>query len=406
MSFFKKGELKLLWPFYFDALFLSMLFLYPIFYILYFREIGFSLAQIGFLGSAYGLAMFLFEIPTGAIADIWGRKISTILGWFLAGIAMAAVMFTTNFYAILVLFFIRGAVLTLSSGARDAWMVDLLKYKKRKKLIHEFYSKWQSFCSISTLAAGIVGAFLVKIFGLWIIWPLTGSVMILTAFVYSFGQEHFVKSKQKLNGITKKAKEIFSHSIKSVHYSVRHPVISLLLAAGMLYWFILIFAGEIVWYPFLQNLGFKEYWFGYLVSASSVLGIFIPYFTKTLSIKFGGYKKYIIFFLALQSLLLFSVFFAKWMFLAIALYIIFVIIDSFYGPVKLVFFQHFLPSKMRATIDSFRSMLYSLAGIIAAPLAGFIADNIGPQITIAIGGLLLIPAILLYLKIKGDVVPK
>ena len=114
--------------------------------------------------------------------------------------------------------------------------------------------------------------------------------MILTAFVYSFGQEHFVKSKQKLNGITKKAKEIFSHSIKSVHYSVRHPVISLLLAAGMLYWFILIFAGEIVWYPFLQNLGFKEYWFGYLVSASSVLGIFIPYFTKTLSIKFGGYK--------------------------------------------------------------------------------------------------------------------
>ena len=132
MSFFKKNELRLLWPFYFDALFLSMLFLYPIFYILYFREIGFSLAQIGFLGSAYGLAMFLFEIPTGAIADIWGRKISTILGWFLAGIAMAAVMFTTNFYAILVLFFIRGAVLTLSSGARDAWMVDLLKYKKRK----------------------------------------------------------------------------------------------------------------------------------------------------------------------------------------------------------------------------------------------------------------------------------
>ncbi|MFH1065835.1 MAG: hypothetical protein V1734_05005 [Nanoarchaeota archaeon] len=37
---------------------------------------------------------------------------------------------------------------------------------------------------------------------------------------------------------------------------------------------------------------------------------------------------------------------------------------------------------------------------------GFIADKIGPQITIAIGGILLIPAILLYLKIKGDVVPK
>jgi len=108
MSFFKKGELRLLWPFYFDALFISMLFLYPIFYVLYFREIGFSLVQIGLFGSAYGLAMLIFEIPTGAIADIWGRKISTILGWFLAGIAMIAVVFTNNFYAILALFFIRG----------------------------------------------------------------------------------------------------------------------------------------------------------------------------------------------------------------------------------------------------------------------------------------------------------
>lgn len=405
MSFFKKGELRLLWPFYFNDLFMSMLFIYPIFYILYFRELGFSLAQIGFLASAYGLATIIFEIPTGAIADIWGRKISTILGWFLAGIAMIAVMFTGNFYLIMVLFFVRGAVGTLRSGAEDAWVVDLLKHKKRKELIHDFYSKRQSFYSAGVVVAGIIGAFLVKIFGLRIIWPVTGIIMIATAIVFLFGQEHFLRNK-KMQGIAQRAKAIFSHSMKSINYSMKHNVISLLIFSGMICIIVTNFAYDITWFPFLQNLGLKDYWFGYLISASCVLGIFIPYFTKALSIKAGGYKRYLILILSLQVFLLLSVLFAKWMLMAVVIYLLFMITFDFFGPVRVAYYQHFLPSKMRATIDSFRGMLYSLVGIIAAPLGGFIADKIGPQITIAIGGILLIPAILLYLKIKGDVVPK
>ena len=233
MSFFKKNELRLLWPFYFDALFLTMLFLCPIFYVLYFRELGFSLAQIGFLASAYSLGMILFEIPTGAIADIWGRKISSILGYFLAGIAVIAVMFTGNFYAVMALSFARGAFGTLRSGAEDAWVVDLLKHKKRKELIHEFYSKQQSFISGGFLVAGIIGAFLVKIFGLWIIWPVTGTLMIATSFVFLFGQEHFVKGK-RIQGVIQRVKAVFDHSMKSINYSMKHNVISLLIFSGMI----------------------------------------------------------------------------------------------------------------------------------------------------------------------------
>ena len=405
MGFFKKGELKLLWPFYFDALFLTMLFLCPIFYVLYFRELGFSLAQIGFLASAYSLGMILFEIPTGAIADLWGRKISTILGYFLAGIAVIAVIFTGNFYAVMALSFARGAFGTLRSGAEDAWVVDLLKHKKRKELIHEFYSKQQSFISAGFLVAGIIGAFLVKIFGLWIIWPVTGTLMIATSIVFLFGQEHFVKGK-RIQGVIQRVKAVFGHSMKSINYSMKHNVISLLIFSGMICMIVTAFAYDLTWFPFLQNLGFKAHWFGYLMSASCFLGIFIPYFTKSLSIKLGGYKRYLIFILSLQIFLLLSVLFVKWMLVAVLVYLLFLISFDFYGPVRVAFYQHFLPSKMRATIDSFRSMLYSIVTMITAPLAGFIADKIGPQITIAIGGILLIPAIFLYLKIKGDVVPK
>jgi MFS family permease len=397
MAFFKKDELKLLWPFYFDAIIVTMLFLYPIFYLLYMKEIGLSLTQIGFLGSSYALASILFEIPTGAIADIFGRKFSTILGQFLTGLIMISIMFFQSFYWILGLFFLRGFAWTLTSGADEAWIVDLLKHKKKNNLIHEYYSKRHSFISFGMVAAGIVGAVLVKYFGLWIIWPVTGGSMILTSIVFLFGEENFVRKKQH---VKKHINELINHTKDSIKYSARHEVISLLLMIGMITMIITVLTSEITWYPYLQGLGFQDHWFGYLVSASFVFGIFIPYFTKSLSKKLGGYKKYLILMLIIQAIILFAVGFTNILLIAVMMYLLFMTTYDFYGPVKSTFFQKFVPSKMRATIGSSRNMLNSLVVIFAFPLVGFIADNIGPQYTILLGAFILIPAIILYSKIN------
>lgn len=397
MRFFKKDELKLLWPFYLDALFITILFIFPAFYIIYFRNVGFSLAQIGFFISSMSLAGVLFEIPTGALADIFGRKFSTILGLFLSGLAIISIMFFENFYLLLFLFFLVGMAGTLVSGADDAWIVDLLHHKKKKNLIHEFYTKRHSFMSVALLMAGIIGALLVKKFGLGIIWPITGGSMILTSIIFLFGKEHFVKKKQKYK---KHIKELLSHTKNSISYSLKHKTISLILTASVIIMFMMIFAGDITWYPFLQDLGFQEHWFGYLFSATFALGIFIPYFTKPLIKKIGGYKKYLMAVLSLMFLLLFLIGFINALVLVIIIYILFMSMYDFYGPVREIFFQKFVPGKMRATIGSFKNMITALAVIIVYPLAGFAADKIGPQYTIFIGAFILIPVIILYSKIK------
>ena len=101
MSFFKRDELRLLWPFYLDCLVVSIFFLYPVFYILYMRDIGLSLFQIGLLASFTALAGVLFEIPTGAIADILGRKFSVILELFLSGLTIISIFFFKDFHTLL-----------------------------------------------------------------------------------------------------------------------------------------------------------------------------------------------------------------------------------------------------------------------------------------------------------------
>lgn len=91
MKLFKQGELKLLWPFYMDAFISATLFFMPAFIIVYFRNLGFSLFQISLLTMMMSLSILLFEIPTGAIADIYGRKFSVLLGAIIQGIAMVFV---------------------------------------------------------------------------------------------------------------------------------------------------------------------------------------------------------------------------------------------------------------------------------------------------------------------------
>ncbi|MDO8623280.1 MAG: MFS transporter [archaeon] len=392
--FFKKDELKLLWPFYLDSLFVTIFFVFPAFYILYFLQIGLSLTQIGLLMSSFGIAALFFEIPTGIFADVYGRKFSTVLGFFLSGITIISVNFFQDFNTLFVLFFLWGVSGTLISGADEAWVVDLLHHKKRKDIIHEYFSKKHSLLNAGFLLSGIVGALFVKEYGLGIIWFVSGISFLITSIVLLFGEEHFVKKKLHIKF------KFFNNTKDAIKYSIRNKAVLLIMFATIIFAFVSFFAGDITWYPFLQELGLKDYWFGYLFSATCFLGIFIPYFTKFLIGKFGGYKKYLLIVFSLMAIILFAVGFTKILILVLLIYLLFNAIGDFFIPVDKVFFQKFIPTKMRATLVSFKGMAYSVGGIIAPPVAGFIADKIGPQYTIVFASFFIIPIIILYSRIK------
>ena len=71
-------------------------------------------------------------------------------------------------------------------------------------------------------------------------------------------------------------------------------------------------------------------------------------------------------------------------------------------PTSEVFFHRFIPSKMRATMGSVRSMTIYVGGILGSILAGYLIDLIGARYTILLYVPALIPIIIFYLKIKED----
>lgn len=87
-------------------------------------ERGLDLSEIGVVFTAYGLTTVLLELPTGGIADSFGRRPVLIAAAVLQA-AMAFVWFTSDTFALFVVGAVVGGVSrALSSGPLEAWYVD------------------------------------------------------------------------------------------------------------------------------------------------------------------------------------------------------------------------------------------------------------------------------------------
>ncbi|MEM2915843.1 MAG: MFS transporter [Candidatus Woesearchaeota archaeon] len=395
MAFFHKDELRLLWPFYAESILSTLLFIYPPFWVLYFQSINLSLFQIGVLMVPISVASFLFEIPTGAIADIFGRKFSTLLGYFLCGILVFSIFFFTGFWALFVIFTLWGIAGTFISGAQEAWVADNLKFRGRPWLLKEYYIKTHSFIRLSLLVAGFVGAFLVKIFGLGIIWPITGFSLISSGIILSFVGEKRVKLTCPHN-----LRMIYDQSKKSIRFGITHHVLFFLFAIVIIEGLCGTLSGEFMWQPFLKNLGFPVYAFGYLFSGLMLIGAFAPYLAKPL-LKIARTERALLTIITVFHIALFiSVLFTGKWFAAIMIMGLITLGSDIYNPLMGCYFQKFVPSRMRATTVSFKHMLSDTGFAISGPLVGFLGDLFGPRFAIALGGLILVPVVFLYLAIR------
>jgi DHA3 family tetracycline resistance protein-like MFS transporter len=85
---------------------------------------GLDPLQLVLVGTALELAAFLFEIPTGVVADVYSRRLSLIIGFALIGLGFLVEGSLPLFGAILLAQALWGIGWTFTSGAREAWLAD------------------------------------------------------------------------------------------------------------------------------------------------------------------------------------------------------------------------------------------------------------------------------------------
>ncbi len=104
------------------SLLLSLAFTTNLLY--YVETVGLDPLQMVLMGTVLEGTILLFEVPTGVVADMRGRKVSIVIGHALTGAAFCLQAVVPHLWAVALAQAVWGIGYTFTSGAQEAWLAD------------------------------------------------------------------------------------------------------------------------------------------------------------------------------------------------------------------------------------------------------------------------------------------
>ncbi len=181
-----------IWLFYLSSFLSGLIFIIPVW--VWFERRMLTVGQMAGL-EAVGTALTLvLELPTGAFADLFGRKATAAIGLLLQGIGNVVCGLSIEPVQFTVGFMICSVGSALLSGANDALLFDSLKEMGREDEFAKMSSKnamsFQAGIVIATLIGGYLAAY-----SLSLPYMLYGVALLLAAVAFSFKQEPNIDSE-------------------------------------------------------------------------------------------------------------------------------------------------------------------------------------------------------------------
>ena len=138
----------------------------PIWIIFLIDERGLSLTEVGLMEALFWVTIVIAEVPTGAVADRWGRRISLALGGFL--FVIAAIMFATvqGFTMLALCYVLMATSMTLYSGSGPALLFDTLRQLGRTRDYERMMGRSQALFTSALMAGTLLGGPCAAIFGM------------------------------------------------------------------------------------------------------------------------------------------------------------------------------------------------------------------------------------------------
>ncbi len=143
--------------------FLKNLNFYEPFFILYFRSLGLTFLQIGFLYSFSEIATYLLEIPTGLVADLYGRRRSMVFSMSSYIAAFLVFYFFKSFVFLAIGMFLIALGDTFRTGTHKAMIYEYLKIKNMSHIKVEYYGATRSFSQLGSAVNAILSMVVVLI---------------------------------------------------------------------------------------------------------------------------------------------------------------------------------------------------------------------------------------------------
>ncbi|AQW28569.1 tetracycline efflux MFS transporter TetA(P) [Clostridium perfringens] len=356
--------------------------------------------QLILVGTTLELACFIFEIPTGIVADVYSRKLSIVIGGVLTGVGFILEGSISSFVFVLVAQIVWGLGSTFISGSLEAWIAE----EEKNKDLDEIYIKGAQAGQIGAFI-GIVLSTVIANFSVRLPIIVSGVLFIILAlFLWLYMPENNFKPSVPgdLNTF-KKMVYTFKSGLKIVKSK---SIIMILLAVTLFYGLSSEGYDKLSNAHFLQDTTLPKLgnlssvtWFGIFGILGMILSFIVMHFMaknlKNEDNRKNGKLLLCINILYISSMLIFAL--TKNFSLMLIAYLATNTFRIINEPIFSAWLNGHIDDNSRATVLSINGQMNSLGQILGGPIIGIIATNISVSIGIACTSLLVTPVLVLYI---------
>jgi MFS family permease len=324
--------------------------------------------------------MVLFEVPTGIVADTIGRRMSYLLGTLtLSGASLLYVMLWqigAPFWEWAAVSLLLGLGFTFFSGAVEAWLVDALTATGYTGDLETVFGRGQIMTGVGMLTGSVAGGFLAQQISLGFPFVLRGAILIVM-FVAAFRLMHDVGFTPEKGG--RPLAEMRKIASNSIDYGWRVPAVKWLMVEAL-------FTGGVGIYGFyalqpylLELYGDPQAYQVAGLAAAIVAGAQILGGVAAPRIRglFHRRTSALLVMAVASTLALVLIGTVESFWPVIAATVVWGLLFAATMPIRQTYINGMIPSRQRATILSFDSMMSSTGGVWAQPVLGRAADAYG-----------------------------
>lgn len=336
-------------------------------YTLYFLNNGISQTQIGLLFGIFMISMSIFNIPTGAFADVVGHKISIVLGLIFHSLnGLIFYMFPT-YPGMVIGMLAAGLGLALQTGAWSSLTFEILeKYGKVKNFV-EISGKASAYFAMAGIIGSLIGAPIYKY----------APKLPFLLFFITIGLAALLSMTIRSSKITSKVSliKMYKTTLEGIKYTVTNQRLIGLMLLTLAFTSGRMLMNQNISQPYQLNIGLDLALVGVTAAIVQVIQMFISRYSYKIAEKFGYYQS-LIYTLLLVTVATFLMSKTHNIF-GLGLLFVFYTTQAYKEPIAGYLSLQIFKATHRATMVSTSSVLSSVCVGLLLPIGGSLIDKFG-----------------------------
>lgn len=347
---------------------------------LFLLDAGLSNTQAFAANAFFTAGQVLFEVPTGVIADTWGRRASYLLG---AGTLLASTLLYLLMWQIEAAFWgwavssvLIGLGFTFFSGAVEAWLVDALDFTGFDGNLESVFGRGQSVGGFAMLTGSVAGGAVAQATNLGVPYIMRVTLLALTLIVAWLMMKDLGFTPQGGAGPLQEVKRVLRASVDG---GFRKPPIRWVMLAAPFSAGVGIYAFYAMQPYLLELYGDQEAYFvaglaaAIVAGAQMIGGFMVPVVRRA----FARRTHVLIAAAGVSALVLLLIGLTDSFAVAIVLLVVWALTFAASMPMRQAYLNGLIDSEQRATVLSFDALMSSAGGVVTQPALGRVADASG-----------------------------